>query len=355
MELNDYLRAMGKRLLVLVLLPILAGAAAFGILYKRPAQFQSTTTVRLPVPADAPTSVISQANSDFTEALTSDAVTVATSKATGVPTSTIAAGLSVKQSGSSRILEVTYVTERPETADKVASAATRTALENLFSPDAALKQKQLEAAQKEYDAARAALDAFSAASATLPADLYTQKAGEINQLEIQLVQNQATDGTTDAFGHRIDNTQAIKTFQAAIAQRRVELNRLTALVSQVRPIEDRLQTAIGSLGIAQRDLQDAQAEMDGIASPTTIVTAPVTKANKAKALVKTVGMVGAVAIVLAVALLVLLELVRPSSRRRVGPALAPAPVADQSEVVLTDRVRSAWPGAGPREALRHHQ
>jgi len=69
LELSDYLRAMGKRFLILLLVPVIAGGAAFGLLSRQPTKFQARATVRLPVPGEAATSVISQANSDFTEAL----------------------------------------------------------------------------------------------------------------------------------------------------------------------------------------------------------------------------------------------------------------------------------------------
>src|SRR4051794_34525505 len=79
-ELSDYLRAMGKRLLILLLVPVIAGGVAFTLLSRQPTRFQARATVRLPVPGEAATSVISQANSDFTEALRSDAVMAKTAE-----------------------------------------------------------------------------------------------------------------------------------------------------------------------------------------------------------------------------------------------------------------------------------
>ena len=342
MELSDYLRAMGKRFLILLLVPVIAGGVAFGVLSRQPTQFQARATVRLPVPGEAATSVISQANSDFTEALQSDAVLAKTAEAAHVPRSSVDSGLSVTQSGSSRILEVTYTTDQPATAQKVVATATRAALENLFSPEVTRDQQLVAAAQQEYDAARAALDAFGAKGDTLPADLYRQKISEVNQLEVQLVQSQATNGTVDPFGHTIDNTLAIKTFQAAIARSQAEVNRLTGLVGKVRPLEDRLQAAVSGLSTAQRDLQVAQTELTALDSPATIATTPAAKVDKAKTLVKSLGVVVAVAIVLAVAIIVLLELIRPSSRKRARPEISQqAPVATAPpaprELVLSSR------------------
>jgi hypothetical protein len=322
LELSDYLRAMGKRFLILLLVPVIAGGAAFGLLSRQPTKFQARATVRLPVPGEAATSVISQANSDFTEALQSDAVLAKTAEAAHVPRSSVDSGLSVTQSGSSRILQVTYTTDRPETAQNVVATATRAALENLFSPEVARDQQLVAVAHQEYDAARGALDAFGAKGDTLPADLYRQKISEVNQLEVQLVQSQATNGTVDPFGHTVDNTQAVKAFQAAIARTQAEVNRLTALVGSVRPLEDRLQAAVSGLSTAQRDLQVAQTELTALDSPATVATTPAAKIDKAKALIKSLGIVIAVAIVLAVGVIVLLELVRPSSRKRAQPEAA---------------------------------
>lgn len=328
MELTDYLRAMGKRFFILLALPAVAAAIAFTILIVQPTQFSAKATVRLPVPTDAASSVITQANSDFSEALSSSATTTATSKATGVAPDAVSSGVSVAQSGGSRFIEVTFTTSRKRDAAKVVASAAKAALTDLLQPETTLKQKAFDEAQAQYDAARAKLSDASAGGATLPDDQYRQKIAQVGQLQVQLLQAQATNGTADPFGHPIHNDQAIQTFSDAIAAGQADLTRLEGEIVKSRPIQDAVTNALTNLGAAQRNLDEAKAPEAGVDAPGTITVTPATKIDKTKELLKTLGVVVAVAVVLSVALLVLLELLRPSSRRerrgadagRVGPS-----------------------------------
>lgn len=342
MELIDYLRAMGKRWLVLIIVPLIAGVVAVAIVYEQPREFRAKTTVRLPLPSDSPSSVITQANADFTQALTSQAVLDTVSKATGVSPGTIKHNLSVTQSGGSRILDVTYTAHgkaKGKKAPAIAEGASHAALENLLAPEVATQQKSVAAAQSTYNNAQHALDQFTAQTGSaLPEDEYRQLLGTISQLQVQLIQAQATNGTTDAQGHVVNNDAAIHVYQQAIASNQAQVSRLKSLVSQARPLEDATQTAIGNLTTAQRNLQDAQAAQSSIDSPSTLITTPTTKVKTVPRLVKTIAVVVVVALVLSVVFLVLLELVRPSTRKDKRSGLASVPPEEiklRSEVPAT--------------------
>lgn len=316
MELTDYLRAMGRRLLVLVMLPAIAVGAGYAILSRRPPQFRASALIRLPVAADAPTSVVIQANSDFIEAISSVATRVATSDTTGVPRRSVKKGLAVPPSGSRRTVEVTFTTSRRIGADAVVTTAARTALTALLQPDVDLKRKVVEASQAQYDASRGALDALGADGSTLPGEQYRQKIAQLSQLQLQLLQAQSTNGTTDPSGRLVDNTHAINVYTGAIAAAQGDAARLVGLVAQARPAEDAVQSALASLGTAQRDLEASKAALASVDAAETIITSPVSKVDKAEQVLRTLAVIVSVAVVLAVALLVLLELMSPSSRRK---------------------------------------
>ena len=198
MEIVDYLRALGWRLLILLVIPLVAVVIGGVILASKPTQYKAVATVRLPVGTGASSSVITQANSDFSQALRSDAVLTSTSQATGVSKGTIAAGLSVAQSGGSRTVDVTYTADSANTVVPVVKGAAQSALNELLTPAVAIDQHAVDAAQKSYDDARAALNTLGGQDAgVLPDDRYRQVLSELNSLQIQLISANATNGATD--------------------------------------------------------------------------------------------------------------------------------------------------------------
>src|SRR5271169_2320473 len=72
-EIKDYLRALGKRAWVVILVPVVAGALALGYQLGQKPQFQSTVTV-LSHPASAAAGSVIQYITSFQAAMGSDTV-----------------------------------------------------------------------------------------------------------------------------------------------------------------------------------------------------------------------------------------------------------------------------------------
>jgi uncharacterized protein involved in exopolysaccharide biosynthesis len=329
LELSDYLRAIGRRFWILVIVPVVAAGLAAAYLFQQPQMYEAKATVILPIPADRSASVVTQTINDFTTELKSDFILTRLASGTGERKSALSSGLSVNQNGSSRVLGVTYSSTKAVRVKETVRRAAALTLENLFAPQVATQQNVVQEAQSQYDKARSATDKFKADHGlVLPEDDYRQQAGNLSQLELQLQQNVSTNGTTDSFGRRIDNSKAIASYKAEIDTQQKQLADLGSLVLQYRPLQDSLSQATTNLGTAQRDQQQVQASLTAARAPSTVRVTPATSVSKASSIAKVVVVVLAVAIVLSIGLLVVLELLRPSSQRAVGLlGEAPAPPA----------------------------
>jgi hypothetical protein len=167
-EILDYLKAIGRRFWVLVLVPAVAGVVPLAWFVLRPAQYAARATV-------IPTALVGGIRSNQYRGSDADkyfaanvAGTLKTNKLvnqvaqeTGVPPSRVRGGLTVKQVNTSAFVEVTYLTARQKEAVPVVRAAAGDTLHFLFQSQYDVAKGAVDAAQKQADQADDELSAIS--------------------------------------------------------------------------------------------------------------------------------------------------------------------------------------------------
>jgi len=168
MEILDYLRTIGRRIWVLVLVPAIAGFLPLAWFVLRPAQYAARATV-------IPTALVGGVRSNQYRGSDADkyfaanvAGTLKTNKLvnqvaqeTRVPPGRVRGGLTVKQVNSSAFVEVTYLTGKQKEAVPVVRAAAGDTLHFLFQSQYDLAKGAVDAAQKQADQADDGINAIS--------------------------------------------------------------------------------------------------------------------------------------------------------------------------------------------------
>ncbi|HEV3353117.1 MAG TPA: hypothetical protein VG076_09355 [Acidimicrobiales bacterium] len=168
MEILDYLKAIGKRFWVLVLIPAVAGLLPLAWFVLKPTQYAARATV-------IPTSLVGGVRSNqyrgsdadkyfasnVTGALKTNRLIDQVSQETHVPPATVRSGLSVKQVNTSAFVDVTYLTTKKKDAVPVVRAAAGDTLHFLFQSQYDLATANVDAAQKQANQADDGLNAIS--------------------------------------------------------------------------------------------------------------------------------------------------------------------------------------------------
>ena len=85
MEIKDYLKVLGKRAWLLVMIPAVAGVVAGLIAVRQPQAFRTTATLQLPHDANASPAEVAQLVANFRAAAGNPTVQSTVSEDTGVP------------------------------------------------------------------------------------------------------------------------------------------------------------------------------------------------------------------------------------------------------------------------------
>jgi uncharacterized protein involved in exopolysaccharide biosynthesis len=302
-EIRDWTRVMGRRLSLLIVIPVVAALLAGLLAILHPQTYRATATVILPTQdTGGPlSSAVSQFVSDFEGAITSDGVAQATSETTGEPKSAISNGIATKREGTSGVVEVTYTGTDPDRAGQVAEAASREAL-------AQIAQIQLDVIQAQYDAAKQAYD-----------DALTnwqQVAAETHIVDIDQVKSD--------FQHRLtvasDELNAVKgTNKEAAAQQHVtEIStRYSQTISDFQRADTRLNGAQASLFFLQGQLSQSQGIVDQAKTNAEITASPARATDRITFVIRRALFAGAFGLLLAIGFIVLLEFLRPSPLNRI--------------------------------------
>jgi subunit length determinant Wzz-like protein len=296
-EIRDWLRALGDRVRLLVIVPLAAALIALLIGLVSPSQYRSTATVTLsgesgdggPV-----TLVTTQRVADFSAAVTSQAVLSRTSAETGVPAGQLA-DAEVKRIAQSGIVEVAFT----GTDESMVKPATTDLARNAFR---LLAQADLDAATAKAQAAQ---------------DLVTNVENELTA-----AQNQSgltySDDLVDQASRRY--TDALDAYNKALADgvqseidaRKEILDQKAARLSDARSLQllnSRRVAATTVLIQANSDV--AAADGARISADTfTIPTTQATPLGKLKDVAQKVIFAGVFGFVLAAGLLVLLVLIQ---------------------------------------------
>jgi hypothetical protein len=330
MEIRDYVGTLRRRWWILVLPPLVAGAAVLAMAASTPAEFRATATVAAPSLIGTTGTAYGGPNgtkafvADFSAIVKSDRILQKVATATGVPAGRIADGLTVRQVGTSTLMQVTFRTDRTVDAPRVAAAAAGEAMKFLPSSQVDLAGSLVEQAQKTADDAEVALDDFAKASGVVVPDRdYQIKAQQVSDLERQSLEAAARGNTDEAA--RI--AAALPAKRAEVAALAPKLAAYNALVDRRDRARDQLAEAQGALGLALA--------VEKASDPASVVTVgPTREISRADAAVrKAVVAVGA-SLFLAIGLVALLE---PAGRRhlRLSPVV-PRPVAGMAPGAIAD-------------------
>lgn len=295
MEIRDWLRALGDRVRVLVIIPLAAALIALLVGLIAPTRYHSTATVVLPeVNAVGPITVaVTQRVADFGAAVKSEAVKEVVAAETGVPVSELDE-VTVERSGQSGVLEVGFTGTDPQKVAPVAEAMSRAALRIAAQANLDRAKAQSSAAQDLFDEAN---DAYLT-NAEGTGALYSDDLLET----ISKQYNDAVDDLNNATS--VGDPAKIAAAQAAVDRKFARLNEVQA----AQTLYLRRQAATTVLIQANSDVVDAEGDLitaDTLAISTTQATAQ----SKLKDVAQRVIFAAVFGFVLAAGLLVLLVLV----------------------------------------------
>ncbi|MEJ5915163.1 hypothetical protein [Pseudokineococcus sp. 1T1Z-3] len=338
MEIGDWLRGRTWALVVLLLVPLVAGGAATAVAAARPALPGATATVEVPALVGASgaafsgSSAVDQYAAAVVSAATGPRARQAAAEASGLSQGAVGRGLDVRRdAGSSRVL-VRWTAADDQVGEQVATgvvdSVVATAADAVFgAPVAIAEQRLTEARERFAEASRQVSEVGAEAGVADPRQAYSSQLSLVNSLVTQTAAAQARG-------------QGVGALETALAQARAGLEPYPPLLAEL----DRLE---GEQDVAERLLQDAQADLDeardeqAAAEPAVTTTTRSTAVGGLRPAVADAGLPAAAAgLVLAVLLVVLVESVRGRRRRARGEV--------SGEQLFDDAGRDVEPAAARR-------
>lgn len=314
MEIVDYLRIARRHLVVLIGVPLLAGALAVAYVLLSPRPYTATVYV------SAPSLMGSQAGTyqgpqgatqfvnDFSAQATSPAVANLVAGSEHVSADDVTNGVSVTQVDLSSQVELTYTTTKPRTAGPVALAVARQSLKGMFAPQVHLAKAGVRAATKSLHDANGALATFARKNGNLPVDQqYTTLTAQITRLEEEKALDQSQGLTWSA-----------SVLSGKIAKLQSQAAKLAPLTGDRADLLARQQAAQNTLTDSERVLAQAKSQLAAADPSQVIQPTPAEQMPLTHLFVTIVLPALAVGLVLAIALVALLELV---ARHRAAPAV----------------------------------
>ena len=142
MEIKDYLKVLGKRAWLLIMIPAVAGVVAGLIAVQQPQAFRTTATLQLPHDVTSSPAEVAQLVADFKAAANNPTVQSKVSKDTGLTLQQIR-HMNITQVGDSSQLTLGYQTKAksPTAAKAVILGISSGALDYLAAPESSATQK----------------------------------------------------------------------------------------------------------------------------------------------------------------------------------------------------------------------
>ena len=306
MEASDYLRALRRRVWILILIPLIAGAVAVGVTQSQPKVSGSTALVLAHPNVSSFGSTVGYVTA-FQGALTSNAVIDKVHQATGVSASDLAAGLTANPTAANSIsFNVTYSgTQQGQVVAQIPALAARGVLDALISPLVATAQSQASIAQAAATKATSDLTKFSTSTGLwVPAQDYQSLSNQLAQLRLTYDQNMAL----------ANHPYSPTSLNAAIGATVTELHKLAPQVAEYQALKDTSDRAALALQAAEAQLTGVQQQQAAVTATGGVVAGSVTEASTTSTLVKSAGGAVIVGFLVALGLVVLLE--RRSMRRK---------------------------------------
>ena len=249
MELRELLARLGRRLWLLVIIPLAALLLVLGLNAPSGTKYTSSVNLRATNPIGDPTvASINLVAGSLVNAATSDEVLDNIAKTAGVPTDRVRDGLSANRIADTELVHITFADSDQAIVEKVMQAVPSAVQEQAFAP--ALRQAQVAAdeAQKGLDSAIAELAAVQKKTGLTNADReYQAAASEVTSLKVALatakgrpdtVTTKPIEDALKAAQDRVDEiTEAQAEFTApeyAVDNARGALADRTAAVSDIK-------------------------------------------------------------------------------------------------------------------------
>lgn len=312
MEIREWIRSLGDRARLLVVIPLVAGSLAALVTLVGPASFQASATVIMPEDpqAGAITGVTQQRVADFTAAVRSEGVLDKVSRDTEVPRGDLDA-ITVSRSGSSGVVVVGFSGSDGDRVARVAEAAARTAL-------AAIAQAKVDAAQAELDADEAGVEQANEALSAKQTELGMVYSADA----LQHLQRQA-EGISDSYSAAVSNDDL------DLASELIDkLERKQNRINDMLLLESLNQRRLAALQVVfgqQAVLFDATGSLNNATALDIEPTRPV-PVSKLQVAARRFVFVAAIGFFLALGLVLLLQLMdrRSADADEVGPRRRPA-------------------------------
>jgi capsular polysaccharide biosynthesis protein len=267
MEIRDYVGRAGWRLLVLLLVPIAAGAAAFALLADTPPQYEAATVLTVPstVAGGASSGSVSQYMANFDQAIMSDPVVTKVAGLVDRGAGEVRDGLDVTQLGSSNLVRISFRGPDRGDASTIVEEATRSTFDLVaqiqlpFGQGVEVLKSRVRSTQAELDTAEARLEDFLVENGlVLPREQYLMVASDVARLEDELAQ--AVPGTPTA------------TLEAELRDRRQQLQQLGATIPEWERLQADVDRANEDLDAAQDELRLTEDQLAHVRPQTTPVS-----------------------------------------------------------------------------------
>lgn len=294
MEIGRYLRSRPWSAAIALLLPLLAGLTAFGLLQGTPSTNIATANVRVPESVGGSASIGIFA-ADFALAAEDVDVLQPVSDAAGVSVGRLRNNLDVERLGQSSRLTVSYTDRDPARAEQVLRLFITNALVDLTTNETSVAA--LRAAEATRDKAAAAQRAFESKNGINPQRDYNQAAERVQTLQ----ESGITSGPV--------LQQAI-----AVRDQKVELYR------EYTTLQNANEAAQGALDSAREAARETTAAAQVARNPNTIEGLEVEEVSQTPRIIQGVAVAAVLGLLVGLAVLVLPDLLS-GGRRRPPPAL----------------------------------
>ena len=299
MEIGQYLRARPvTAVITLLLLPLLAGLAAFLVLRAQPPQYTADATVSVPADTAESASGIGIFVADFGERANSKAVVAQVSADTGVPEEDLEGAIEVARLGLGSLFEVRYTGDSQQQVEAVVRSVIARTYARMVGSRATEAEENLERVRAEYAAAVQARRDYENQIGTLQPDRdYSDLSSRIRSL-------QANGGSPAVI--------------ASLSRQR------DALVPQVRRAEEldrAIDTAEELVERARQEVVEARGEAAEAQDPRIVQELVVSAGSATGGLVQGVAVAAVFGLLCGLAVFILPDLLR----RRTPPAAPLAP------------------------------
>lgn len=339
MEISDYVRILGRRFWLLLLVPLLAGGAAFAITAQQPKTYQTRVTVNLPGLTNALPSQVAQAVADFQAAVAAPPVQTQVAKETGLSVAKLQSEVTTGQVANSQLVTVTHTSSRrnADQAQNVVISSAKDALTFMYKTRTSAAQSKVDTANQTVADKKKALDTnkqtvydFVAKNQYIdPTQEFAAQRTQVNALQMACIDAQAKKavalpGQPPAGGDPEPICAQYNTVLKAMIDTGKQLFDYNKLQQDVTD-------AKAELDLAEQEARDAQRALaDTNPTPEITLGKVISPADRTSSLIKATAVAAIAAAPLGFLLVVLLEVSsrrRAARRRPSSPPPASAPPA----------------------------